>query len=751
MPNTPVTWLNQFLVNTVTTGSQSDPDIIQLANGNMLVSWTSDDNTAGTPGSPTGLDVIGQIYDPLGNRVGGEIRLNNSYFFDEEQDMDLAALPGGGFISVFEDTDAFGTSIRLNEYGANGVQVSGNNTVVSDASLADPNYRNPVIAASSATSVLIAYEKTFAGGVVGIRFVIYNSVADSYGIELILATPGTDADVTVLTNGNYVVTANVPGADNSIVYRIINSAGGYVTDPLAAAGTNLNAANDFEGTVTALPGGGFVIAWTNNDGTDTDILFRVYNSAGAETGGAGVVAFDPGNSNNNNEPKVIALADGSFVIACDNDEVNGLNVQHFSAAGAPLSGVFNVSADNAFEISGVSLADGRMAIAWSAFNGEIQMEILDTRDVVNNPVNYTTAGQWQIGTVNADVFTTNASAEIIHGYDGADVITESGNLSQSVYGDGGNDTIIPTSTISSDQWDGGAGAGDTINWSLVNETGATFDLALATATAAGGALFELILNFENLIGTVNRDIIIGSAAANYLDGGLGNDDINGGGGADLLVGGSGNDAIHGDGENDTLLMDDFANPGATIGNDSGFGDAGNDLLWGYGGSDNLFGGADNDSLVGNDYGVAVTGTDGLYGGAGNDILFVGLAGNAYMDGGTGNDTFFGGLSNDQLRGQTGNDFLYGNSGADNFLFYNFDFANGDSDIVYFVNAGDKLQFNAALNGNLFFQNLASLEYAPGLFTTGVYITAFLGGGATAVITVYGTTVVALTPMVEFTL
>jgi chloramphenicol O-acetyltransferase type A len=57
----------------------------------------------------------------------------------------------------------------------------------------------------------------------------------------------------------------------------------------------------------------------------------------------------------------------------------------------------------------------------------------------------------------------------------------------------------------------------------------------------------------------------------------------------------------------------------------------------------------------------------------------------------------------------------------------------------------------ALNGSLFFQNLASLEYSPGLFTTGVYITAFLGGGATAVITVYGTTVAALTPLVEYTL
>jgi Ca2+-binding RTX toxin-like protein len=199
------------------------------------------------------------------------------------------------------------------------------------------------------------------------------------------------------------------------------------------------------------------------------------------------------------------------------------------------------------------------------------------------------------------------------------------------------------------------------------------------------------------------------------------------------------------------LMDDYTNPAATNGADTGNGDAGNDLLWGYGGNDTLFGGADNDLLIGNDYSTNVTGNDGLYGGAGNDTLFVGLGGNAYMNGGSGNDIFYGGTLADILRGGTGNDFLYGNTGADRFQFYQADLNNGDKDIIYFVDAGDRLQFNAALNGSLFFQNLASLEYSPGQFTTGVYITAFLGGGATATVTVYGTTVTNLAPMLEYTL
>jgi hypothetical protein len=97
MPDIPVTWRGQQTVNTVLAGSQSDPDIIQLANGNILVSWTSTSDTGA--GSAAGLDVIGQLFDPLGNRIGVEFRLNADHFLDEEQDMDMAASLGG-FISV---------------------------------------------------------------------------------------------------------------------------------------------------------------------------------------------------------------------------------------------------------------------------------------------------------------------------------------------------------------------------------------------------------------------------------------------------------------------------------------------------------------------------------------------------------------------------------------------------------------------------------------------------------------------------
>ena len=665
MPNTPETWRSQFTVNTVTTGTQTDPNVIQLTNGNILVSWTSTDNTGA--GAAAGIDVIGQLYDPLGNRIGGEFRLNNSFFADDEQDMELAALPGGGFISVFEDTNATSTSIRLNEYDANGVAVTSSTTVVSDGLAADPNYRNPIVAVSSATSVLIVYEEV-TGGNSDLVAKIYNPSTNTYGAQFAVLTDGNsmaNADVAVLSNGNYVIVGNRSFTDNALEYRVLDSAGANVVSATFVTGTNTNTENDREAAVTALTGGGFIISWTNTDATDTDIEFRVYNNAGAQTGSG--FAGSGGATDNNNESKVIALADGSFVIVWDNDETGtlGVDVQHFSAAGTALGSVFTVSADNAQSISGVGLADGRFAIVWDVSGGEISMEILDTRDVPNDPGVYA-PDQWVVGTIGNDVFTPAGNAEITHGWDGNDTITESGGTRE-YYGDLGNDTIIVTSLINSDLHNGGRNT-DTIDWSAVAEVGATFDLLAGTA-ADTSANVEVMVNFENLNGTANRDIVLGTNDANVLQGNGGNDDLFGLAGIDELYGGNGLDYLSGGDQADYL------SGGAD--KDVFFGGAGIDTLVGGGGDDEFYIGATDLSDIinevaggGNDrifasvsYALAATsevetiGTDSNIG-----IAAINLTGSDLAN------TVVGNNGTNILDGRGGNDLIYGLGGVDYFTF-----------------------------------------------------------------------------------
>jgi Ca2+-binding RTX toxin-like protein len=124
---------------------------------------------------------------------------------------------------------------------------------------------------------------------------------------------------------------------------------------------------------------------------------------------------------------------------------------------------------------------------------------------------------------------------------------------------------------------------------------------------------------ENVIGGSGADTITGSATVavkNIFIGNAGNDRLDGYGSYDSLVGGSGDDVLIGRAGNDSL----FGNDGndtviAGAGNDSVRGGAGNDVLNGGTGIDKLFGEDGNDFLLSQD-GAADSNMDG---GSGFDI------------------------------------------------------------------------------------------------------------------------------------
>jgi len=174
---------------------------------------------------------------------------------------------------------------------------------------------------------------------------------------------------------------------------------------------------------------------------------------------------------------------------------------------------------------------------------------------------------------------------------------------------------------------------------------------------------------DNVIGSVDDDLILTLDGADNIHGNLGNDTIDGGRGGDLINGGGGDDTIDGGGGRD--LIDGGRD------NDVLEGGAGNDNLGGGKGNDNLGGGSGDDLLSG------AEGDDVLRGGSDNDVL----------EGGADNDTLSGGSGNDQLSGGGGNDKLIGGSGNDTFVFRA---ADGDSgqDTIHLFNADeDTLAFD----------------------------------------------------------
>lgn len=723
MPNVPVTWRDAQIVNSVEGGAQNTPRIIQLSNGNILVVWTSDEDSGA--GGPVGTDIIGRIFDPLGNAVGGEFRINSGSTADNEQAPSIVATAGGGFIIVYHDVDlggSNGSNIRLEEYDAFCDLLPGNPVVVSDSGHeAAPNFAAPAVAVAGLTA-LIVYEEHSAGGsnVVG-RF--YSPVTNLYGLQFdLFSGNGTsDPQLIALANGNFVVAASQGGADPSIVYRVYSALGLPLTGTLTVQGTATDTLADSQPSLVALTGGGFVIAWTAKSGGDSDIAYRTFTSGGTQFG-AGEAGSD-GASNTSSAPSLTALANGGFAIVFQNGTTGGLEASHIAANGTMLGNF--AFASGAAEAAAIGLGDGRMAVVSTTIaGGNIALEFLDTRDVIN-PGSILTPAGWMIGTVFDEVVTGDGVATVLHGWDGGDILTQGLGIASSLYGDAGDDTIVARTIIDLDRFEGGDGI-DTIDWSgALLEIGATFNMAAGTATSLLG-LSEVMLGFERLIGTPNADTIIGTAAADTLSGGGGNDYIVGQDGNDILSGDSGLNTLQGGFGDDVYIVTqtredtttelagqgndevrttfsvyalqdhierltfiDNAQHGAGVGNDL------DNVIAGGLGVDDLFGRAGNDVLRGN-AGAANT----LLGQEGDDRYIVEAIGDTVIESaGEGTDTvetalssfvlrdhvenlvytgigsftgvgasednsISGGAGDDFLSGLDGNDVLTGGSGSD---------------------------------------------------------------------------------------
>ena len=103
MTTTPILWRADQQANTIDSGAGGDDQtgirLVGLANGNFVALWES--NTDDGVASSSGTDIVGQLYDPEGNAIGGEFRANDTFFADDEGVFEAAALPNGNFVVVY--------------------------------------------------------------------------------------------------------------------------------------------------------------------------------------------------------------------------------------------------------------------------------------------------------------------------------------------------------------------------------------------------------------------------------------------------------------------------------------------------------------------------------------------------------------------------------------------------------------------------------------------------------------------------
>ncbi len=296
--------------------------------------------------------------------------------------------------------------------------------------------------------------------------------------------------------------------------------------------------------VVALAGGGFVVVWRNDfsDGTgDPGIQATVYDNNGVVVNN--FIHVNTTTAGDQKKPEVAALADGGFVVVWDDD---GLLIrgQRFDANGSKVGNEFteNFSVEDNPVVA--ALSDGRFIVGFEDVDnapGDIDIHgtIFDPR---TSPIN---------GDGNANVITSRKEGATVNGLGGADTLLGQEGV-DILNGGGGNDYL--SGGASADFMMGGTGndtyivdnAGD-----VADETGGD-----GTDLVKSSVSFVLGAGIENLeltgSGAINGT---GNGLANTLTGNAKANGLNGGGGADMLDGKAGADTMRGNAGNDTYIVD----------------------------------------------------------------------------------------------------------------------------------------------------------------------------------------------------
>ena len=473
----------EFVVNTTSNDAQDLPQITALSNGRFAV--TFQDFSQLTTGDPASADVRVQVFSANGSKVGPEFVAPATAIGVQSEPV-IAGLNNGRYVVAWTDSSHTGGDTS------------------SDA----------------------------------IRSQVFNADGTRFGIERLVNTTTLgqqlDPTVTALAGGDYVVAWTSLGSDadgqslrsiNAQLFQANGTAvgGEYVGNTVA--GFNVGQS---EPAITGLNNGSYVLTWTNISGFDTNITGQMFNANGTTSGA--VFAVNATTANGQADATITALKGGGFVVAwVDYGPFDGtrfnpeIRAQAYRANGT-LSGteflVNTVTTGVQRAPAITSLADGRFVVSWEDQSGSlgaagfaVHAQIFDPRTAAVNLIGTKLADDL-IGTRFGDTIAGRAGNDTLAGGAGNDVITGGTGVDRMAGGGGADVFVFATA----------AEAGTLALHDTISDFTHLSDRLDLSAIQAGQA-FIGAAGFSNLAGQVRYDV-----ASGLLTG-----DLNGDGVADYAI------------------------------------------------------------------------------------------------------------------------------------------------------------------------------------------------------------------------
>jgi Ca2+-binding RTX toxin-like protein len=622
------------------------PTVAALSGGGFVVVWQNTD--------ASDTDILFQRYNAAGVAQGGQVNVDDDSGTDNDRTPDVVGLSDGGFVVVWDNNEA-GT-IALKRFDANGVLVGTEEIVATDLFV---SHSSPTISLTDDGRLLVGFGTSiFTGGVNfdnDVRYAIYDPR------ENVINGDGTSETITSRIDG---ATVNGLGGNDTLL-------GQDAADTLRGG--------DGDDTIRGRGGDDFIEGGLNadtifgDDGNDT-----IFANTQADPDGSGVADTISGGIGND---IITGSAAGDSINGdADDDRIDGGGGADNLQGGTGFDTfVYNTGEAASGEIIDGGDDDDRVLVQSdetfvdATFVGIEEIEFdasfvtprsitvaaaqigagLDSKLTVDFNAN-NTEDKFRVEMLGAT--TVDLSQFTIQDFDPAG----SENDHIIILGDGDDETMRGTNQRDeifalegNDVLDGGEG-GDHLSGGLGSDR-ATYEHAALGVTAnlsdstknTGEAAGDTYNSIENLTGSALGDNLTGTNGINSI------------------IAGANDDVVFG-----------------LNGDDSLFGQDGNDILNGGVGGDSLSGGLGSDRATyenaaagvvaallspaqntGEALGDTFTSIENLTGSAFADTL-KGTNSTNSLIGGAGDDNIIGFGGDDNLFGQDGNDILNGGAGAD---------------------------------------------------------------------------------------
>ena len=391
-------------VNTVTAGRQQLPQVVALVGGGYVVVWQGPNRDG------DGLSVSAQIFTGAGVPVGSEI-LVNSNFLSNQQEPAVAATADGGFVIAWEDdsgVDGSGSGVFAQRYDADGLGVGGEFQV----NTFNSSTQSQVAVAGLTGGGFVAVYRSNGvdGSSYGVAMQRYDAAGAPQGSETVVNT-STGGDqmeprVAALPGGGYLVTWTDRGGSDGDSYGVIgqrfDATGNPVGGEIVINQTTTGAQD--ESSVSVFSDGSFVVVWkdwSGQDGSGYGVYARLFNADGSPQGNELLV--NGNTAGNQYQPDVLALPDGSFVVAWYDDNQNDVLKREFDSSGNPVEEEQLVGAGTDWQPRIVDLGNGNYSVVYNDWAGTDGSDYGIFQQLFGDPAEITRPANPELDAINGSV------------------------------------------------------------------------------------------------------------------------------------------------------------------------------------------------------------------------------------------------------------------------------------------------------------------------------------------------------------